>query len=169
MASVFRYPTLSRHNDVDVRFLQVFVCSGTVNGLIGQQAERTVVDPERKLVASHKSGGAIGYPRRSVSYTFEMPQSLIFLGLFSTGLFLDKDIVGDHTNHRDRHYKIPGPDKGTCIRGMSIHIDLRPDAQAFFGLRKGPRLDASASQNLCSDLNGLYDYCLMRSNVGLFD
>ncbi|GBF25056.1 hypothetical protein MnTg02_00085 [bacterium MnTg02] len=47
-AGVFRYPALSRHNDVDVRFLQVFVCSGTVNGLVGQQAERTVVDPERK-------------------------------------------------------------------------------------------------------------------------
>ncbi|GBF25783.1 hypothetical protein MnTg02_00817 [bacterium MnTg02] len=51
-AGVFRYPALSRHNNVDVCFLQVFVCSGMVNGLVGQQAERTVVDPSRTLQLS---------------------------------------------------------------------------------------------------------------------
>ena len=30
-----------RHLSGDVGFLDVFVCSGTVNGLVGQQAERT--------------------------------------------------------------------------------------------------------------------------------
>ena len=52
---VFRYPALSRHNDVDVRLLQVFVCSGKVNGLVGQQAERTVVDRRQTLIGSSVS------------------------------------------------------------------------------------------------------------------